>query len=72
MKLFDSTTRDFNVTIDQLMKVPSFLDYIQKWKLELWESTFYREFKFKGGITRGKTWELQTKVKEALKRVLYR
>jgi hypothetical protein len=30
---------------------------------------FYREFKIMGGITRGKTWGLQTRVKEALKHV---
>jgi hypothetical protein len=72
IKLFDLTIRDFNVTIDQLVKVPSLLEYIQKWKLELWESAFYRKFKVKGGITRGKMWELQIGAKETLKRVLYR
>jgi hypothetical protein len=32
---------------------------------------FYKEFKIKGGITRGKTWELQNDAKEALKFMLY-
>jgi hypothetical protein len=72
IKLFDSTIRDFNVTIDQLVKVLSLLDYIQKWRLELWESAFYQKFKMKGGITQGKMWELQIGVKEALKCVFYR
>jgi hypothetical protein len=60
IKLFDSTTRDFNVTIDQSVKVPSLFDYIQKWRLELWGLVFYQEFKVRGGITQGKTWELHT------------
>jgi hypothetical protein len=34
--------------------------------------TFYRKFKVKGGITRGKMWELQTGTEEALKHVFYR
>jgi hypothetical protein len=53
------------------VKVSFLLNYIQKWRLELWESTFYK-FKVKGGNTRGKTWELQTRAKEALKDVLYK
>jgi hypothetical protein len=41
IKLFDSITKDLNVTIDWSMKVPPFLEYIQKWRLKLWESMFY-------------------------------
>jgi hypothetical protein len=48
-----------------------FIDYILKWRLELQEFVLYREFKIKGGITKGKTWELQNGAKEALKCVLY-
>jgi len=51
IKLFDSTTRDLNVTIDQYVKVLFLLEYIQKWRFKLWESAFYRKFKVKGGIT---------------------
>ncbi len=71
--MFDFTIRDFNVTIDQSVKVPySFLDYIRKWRLELWELTFYKEyFKVKGEITRRKTWELQIRAKETLNHVFY-
>ncbi len=70
--MFDLKIRAFNVTIDQLVKVPSLLDYIQKWRLELWELTFYKEyFKVKGEIIRGKTWELQPRGKEALNHVFY-
>jgi hypothetical protein len=58
IKLSNLIIRDLYVTIDQLVKVSSFINYIQKWILELWELVFYREFKVKGGITRGKTWEL--------------
>jgi hypothetical protein len=72
IKLFDSTIKDFHITIEQSMKVSSLIDYIHKWRLELRESSFYREFKIKGGITRRKTWELQTNTKEALKHVIYK
>ncbi len=48
------------------------LEYIQKWRFELWELAFYQEFKVKGGITQGKMWELQIKAKEALKCVIYK
>jgi hypothetical protein len=73
IKLFDLTIRDLNVTIDQLVKVPSLLNYIKKWRFELWELTFYREYsKVKGEITRGKTWQLQTRAKEALNHVFYK
>ncbi len=71
IKLFNFTTRDLNVTIDQSIKVLSFLDYIWKWRLELWELVFYEEFKVKGGITQRKMWELQTWAKDALKCVFY-
>jgi len=70
--LFDSTTRDCNVAIDQFMKVMFLLKYIQKWRLELWELVFYQEFKVKGGIAQGKTWELQIRANEALKCMLYK
>lgn len=46
------------------------LEYIQKWRFELWELAFYQ--KFKVGITQGKMWELQIKAKEALKCVIYK
>jgi hypothetical protein len=72
IKLFSLSIRDFHVTIEQSMKDSSLIDYIHKWRLELWESLFYKEFKIKGGITRGKTWELQTGTKEALKCVFYK
>jgi hypothetical protein len=50
IRLFDSTTTDFNVTIDQFMKVMFLLEYIQKWRLELWGL----EFKVKVGSHKGR------------------
>jgi hypothetical protein len=35
IKLFKSTTRDLNVTIDQSMKVSSFFKDIQKWRFQV-------------------------------------
>jgi len=54
------------------VKVLFLIDYIHKWRLELWESMLYRKSKIMGEITRGKTWGLQTIVKEALKHVFYK
>ncbi len=51
--MFDFATKDLNVIVDQYVKkLLSLLKYTQKWKLELWESTFYRNVKVKGGIMR--------------------
>jgi len=52
------------------MKVMFLLEYIQKWRFELWELAFYQKFKVR--ITQGKMWELQIKAKEALKCVIYK
>ncbi len=32
-------------------------DFINHWKLELWEILFFHEFKLKGGILKNKTWQ---------------
>ncbi len=72
IKLFDSTIRGLHVTIDQLVNISSFIDYIHKWRLQLWELAFYKKFKIKGGITRGNTWELQIGTKKTLKHVFYK
>jgi hypothetical protein len=51
------------------LKVFSLIDYIKVWRHKIWEPTFYKELKVKGGITRGEMWELQSGAKEAIKRV---
>jgi hypothetical protein len=45
-------------------------EYIQHWKLEVWENCFVLEIK--DGIHRNKTWEQQSRGKEALKIIHYR
>jgi hypothetical protein len=47
-------------------------EYFWHWKLEVWETWFFLEFKFKDGIRRNKTWEQQSRGKEALRRILYK
>lgn len=68
-KLFNSTFK--NIHIDQSLRVPSLIDYIKEWRHKIWETAFYKEFKVKGGITRGEMWELQRGAKKVIKRVLY-
>jgi hypothetical protein len=49
-KLFNSTVMDLGVFILESVEVQSLEDFISHWKLELWESPFYCEFKLKSGI----------------------
>jgi len=46
-------------------------EYIYNWRLELWQTIFYKEVKITRRIFHTKTWELQKKVKEVVKQVLY-
>jgi hypothetical protein len=52
--------------------VPSFVDYIKEWKLSLWETCFFREFRSKDGIRCTKSFDQQVGGKEASKWVLFR
>jgi hypothetical protein len=51
-KLLNSIIK--NLHIDQSLRVLSLIDYIKVWRHKTWETTFYKEFKVKGGITRRK------------------
>jgi hypothetical protein len=53
------------------LKVLSLIDYIKEWRHKTRETTFYKEFKVKGGIIKGEMWELQRGAKEVVKRVFY-
>jgi hypothetical protein len=68
-KLLNSTVK--NLHFDQSLRVLSLIDYIKVWRHKTWEPTFYKEFKVKGGTTRGEMWEPQSGAKEAIKRVFY-
>jgi hypothetical protein len=49
-KLYNSTVTYLGVSFLESVKVQSLENFISHWKLELWESLFFHEFKFKGGI----------------------
>jgi hypothetical protein len=66
-KLFDNIVTNLGVSIFNIVKVQSLENFISHWKLELWKSLFYREFKLKGGILKNKTWQQQIGGEEALK-----
>ncbi len=66
-KLFDNIVTNLGVSIFNTVKVQSLENFISHWKLELWKSLFYREFKLKGGILKNKTWQQQIGGEEALK-----
>ncbi len=51
---------DLGMSILESVKVQSLENFISHWKIELWESLFFHEFKFKGGILKNKTWQQQT------------
>ncbi len=48
-KLLCYVVNDLHVSIDRVVKVISLVAYIKKWRQELWETFFYKEFKVKGG-----------------------
>ncbi len=54
-KLFNSTITNLGVFIFKIVEVENLEDFISHWKLELWESLFYHEFKLKGGVLKNKT-----------------
>ncbi len=54
-KLFNSIITNLGVFIFKIVKVENLEDFISHWKLELWESLFYHEFKLKGGVLKNKT-----------------
>jgi hypothetical protein len=56
-KLYNIMVMDLGVSILESVEVQSFEDFTSHYKLELWESFFFHEFKFKGGILKNKTWQ---------------
>ncbi len=54
-RLYDSIVTDLGVSILANVKFYGLEDFISHWKLELWETLFYCEFKFKGRILKSKT-----------------
>jgi hypothetical protein len=54
-KLFNNTITNLGVFIFKIVEVENLEDFISHWKLELWESLFYHEFKLKGGVLKNKT-----------------
>jgi len=54
-ELFNNTVTNLGVSILEIVEVENLEDFISHWKLELWESLFYHEFKLKGGILKNTT-----------------
>jgi hypothetical protein len=54
-ELFNNTVTNLGVSILEIVEVENLEDFISHWKLELWESLFYHEFKLKGGILKSTT-----------------
>jgi hypothetical protein len=71
-KIYNNIVTNLGVSILGSVKVQSLEDFISHWKLELWESLFFREFKLKGGILKNKTWQQQNGGEEVLKCVIYK
>jgi hypothetical protein len=62
---------NLRVFILEFVTVHSLEDFISHWRLELWESVFFCEFKQKGAIFNNKTLNQQTSGEKALKCVVY-
>ncbi len=71
LKLFDATILDFSLVIREVLDIIFFSSYIQQWRLAIWETSFFWEFKPKHGIQKNKSLEQQLKSKEDFKQVLY-
>jgi hypothetical protein len=54
-KLFNSIVTNLGVFIFKIVEIENLENFISHWKLELWESSFYHEFKLKGGVLKSKT-----------------
>jgi hypothetical protein len=56
-KLYNNIVTNLGVSILENVEVQSLENFISHLKLELWDSLFFCEFKFKGGILKKKTWQ---------------
>ncbi len=73
LKPFNATILDyFLLVVKEVPNMISLSSYIQQWRLVVWDTFFFQEFKPKDGIRRSKYWEQQSKSKEAVKRMLYK
>jgi hypothetical protein len=50
----------------------SLSDYIKEWRLTIYETALFREFKSKDGIQRNKVWEQQASEIEAMTIVFFK
>jgi hypothetical protein len=55
-KLYALIVTDLALSIGDTNDLSSLLNYINEWKLTIWETTFFKEFKSKDGIQQSKAW----------------
>jgi hypothetical protein len=70
--LFSTIVIDLFIRLLQFENLQPLLDYMQEWRLSIWETYFFREFRSKDAIRRSKMWEQQVGGIEAFKWVVYR
>jgi hypothetical protein len=49
-KLYNSIIQNLEMSLRKVWKFENILDFLIKWRLELWEIGFFQEFRQKGGI----------------------
>jgi hypothetical protein len=73
---FDATVADMDVNIDYHPEgkdpLPTIVDYIETWRISVWDIAFFREFATENGVHKNFQWEKQSNSKAAMKRVLFR
>lgn len=70
--LYKCTIEDLVISLKGGLNVETILEFITRWRLELWETEFFFEFKQERGVQWGKTWELQYGSKKAVMHVMQR
>jgi hypothetical protein len=75
-RLFTGTLIDLGVTVDYVrdgeVPLPSITDYVEKMRILLWDTAFFREFKVEKGVHKNNPCEKQLGFKQAMQRTLYR
>jgi hypothetical protein len=66
-KPYSTIITNLSIQLLEFEDLPTLSHYIQEWRLSLWETYFFREFKSKDEIQRSKLWEQQISGTKAFK-----
>lgn len=74
MEMFEKTVKDDNISIkqDNVVKPASIDDFVESWRVRLWEHGFSAMFKGKDAYSKTKAFKETKYTDLAVRRVLYR